>query len=149
VLLAEDVDSFDVNITTLSDLIRCNTRERERIGLNAWISPDASVAGSARLEATVIGHRVVIEDNVSLKNVVVFECSRVARRSRVADCVITPSGLFPAVGCAASGRWPVREPLASAGPDVLREHDPRFAQNMVDADVEAGAGPGRLRAVEE
>ena len=79
---------WDCNLTTPSDLLRCNLAELDRRGLSAAVADGAHLHPGARLERSVVGRGARVERAARLRCALLLEDAVVREAGPVERCVL-------------------------------------------------------------
>ncbi|HOK89826.1 MAG TPA: sugar phosphate nucleotidyltransferase [Candidatus Hydrogenedentes bacterium] len=93
---AAPVVAFDLNVTTVADLIACSRRALASSGRTHVIGEGCEIADRVRLEETAVGDRARIVRPVCLRRCVVLPDAVVDAEEDLEDLVITPEARFSA-----------------------------------------------------
>lgn len=67
-----EVVEWDMNVTYPCDLLTCNQRQLDILGVDMLVAPTARIAGGARIERSVIGDNAVIKNPIAVSGSMVF-----------------------------------------------------------------------------
>ena len=85
-----DVIDWDMNITFACDLLECNRSQLRRLGKTRLVGERASVHPGAVVEGSVLGHDVVVEQPIEIKDSLVLPGTRISGSRPVERMVLTP-----------------------------------------------------------
>jgi len=93
---AAPVVSYDLNVTTVADLIACSRRALASSGRTRVTGTGCEIAAGTRLEETAVGDRVRITRPISLRRCIVLPDAVIDDGQDLEDLVITPEARFSA-----------------------------------------------------
>jgi dTDP-glucose pyrophosphorylase len=105
-LFAEDVLTWDFNLTRPRDLLDCNLRWLDRLGVTEFVAPTATLRGRAELCRAIIGDDARVQGAVRLEDVVVFPGTDLRGRGILARALVTPRGVIPCTSTSLSAYYP-------------------------------------------
>lgn len=90
-LFAEEIVTWDANLTRPEDLLRCNLAWLDQVGSEAIVADDANVAPGAELHRSVVGPGAHVGPSARLSEVVVFPGGRVEAGQILSRAIVTPT----------------------------------------------------------
>jgi len=93
----------DINLTYPSDLLQLNLYVLKRSGRAAWIGEGTKIHPSARIQNSVVGNRVCIEQPITVAESVVFSGARLRHDQDIRRAIVTDAEIIPCSRVGASG----------------------------------------------
>jgi glucose-1-phosphate thymidylyltransferase len=97
-VLAEEIDCWDANLTTPTDVLNCNLLWLVDQNRDEIVGKNVRLAGGTQLERTVIGDDVTIAGPSVLREVVVFNGVQIDGGGTIERAVVTSEGAIPCEG---------------------------------------------------
>ena len=94
-----DVIDWDMNITFACDLLECNRSQLRRLGKTQLVGDHAVLHPGARVEGSVLGDHVVVDQPIEIRDSLVLANTRISSSQPVERMVLTPE-LAIDCGCA-------------------------------------------------
>jgi dTDP-glucose pyrophosphorylase len=93
-VLAMDLIEYDINLTYPEDLLMANQAELKRRGIESWIGDNFTGPGKERIEGSVIGDNVTLDESVSVRDSIIFSEVKHNEDRDLERMIITPSQVF-------------------------------------------------------
>jgi dTDP-glucose pyrophosphorylase len=84
----------DINLTNPVDLLRCNLMNAGSANGRAIIGENTCLHPEAKIDNSVIGANVIVENPISIANSLIFDGTRVDARVGFDNVIVTPDGLI-------------------------------------------------------
>lgn len=89
-----DIIIWDMNITFVQDLLKCNLEQLARMKQKNVISPTAKINKNARILNSVIGDNVLIKNGIEIKDSVIINNTKILNKKDIVHCLMTPKWQF-------------------------------------------------------
>jgi dTDP-glucose pyrophosphorylase len=87
---AETIE-WDMNVTFASDLLECNHRQLDRLGLDRLIGEDVQMPAGTVVDHSVVGHHVVVRHPIAIRNSLILSNTVVESSADLDHELLTPN----------------------------------------------------------